>query len=183
MAGELFYREGIRATGVDTVAARAEVAPPTLYRLFRTKDDLVAAYVNRCSAAYKQRLTAASSPSVGNPRDRILAVFDVFAADALVDTCRGCPFLLVIAEFPDAASPAHRAAVAHKAWVRDLLRRLAADLAGQCPIGDVAGLADRLALVAEGVYGSVQALGPTGPAQSGRACADALIDAAITAKA
>jgi AcrR family transcriptional regulator len=180
VAGELFYREGIRATGVDTVAARAKVAPPTLYRLFRTKDDLVAAYVDRCSAAYKDRLTSATQPSAGEPRERLLAVFDVFAADALVDTCRGCPFLLVIAEFPDPASPAHRAAVAHKAWVRDLLRQLVGELATHSPIDDVAALADQLALIAEGVYGSVQALGPTGPAKSGRSCADALIDAAIS---
>ena len=59
VAAELFYWEGIHATGVDTVAARAEVAPTTLYRLFASKEDLVTAYVERCSAAYRELLTAA----------------------------------------------------------------------------------------------------------------------------
>ena len=53
VAGELFYREGIRATGIDRVASQAEVAPTTLYRLFASKDELVAAYVERCSTNYK----------------------------------------------------------------------------------------------------------------------------------
>ena len=48
VAERLFYWDGIRATGVDTVAAEAGVAPTTLYRLFASKDDLVAAYVDRC---------------------------------------------------------------------------------------------------------------------------------------
>ena len=55
VAGELFYREGIRATGIDRVASQAEVAPTTLYRLFASKDELVAAYVERCSTNYRTR--------------------------------------------------------------------------------------------------------------------------------
>ncbi|MGH2883705.1 MAG: TetR/AcrR family transcriptional regulator [Solirubrobacteraceae bacterium] len=50
---ELFHVDGIRATGIDTVTARAEVAPTTLYRLFGSKDELVAVYADRCSERYK----------------------------------------------------------------------------------------------------------------------------------
>lgn len=179
VADELFYRDGIRATGIDTVAARAGVAPPTLYRLFATKDDLVAAYVERCSSAYKDRLTAVSQPSAGTARQRLLAVFTVFADDAVSDPCRGCPFLLVLAEFPDPASPAHVQAVAHKTWVRELLRGLVRDLADDYQLDDPASLAEQLAVVAEGIYGSAQTLGGTGPARHGRDCADSLIGFAL----
>ena len=183
VAADLFYWEGVHATGVDTVAAKADVAPTTLYRLFASKDALVAAYVERCSAAYRERLTAASAPSAGTPRARILAVFDVFAAEALSDACRGCPFVMVLAEFPDAEHPAHQGAVAHKAWVRDLLLELVRELAQDTPVADPAALADELALLAEGVYGSVQSLGATGPARLGRTCAEILLDVAATTSA
>lgn len=180
VAADLFYWDGIRATGVDMVAARAEVAPTTLYRLFASKDDLVAAYVERCSAEYRERLAAVSAPSCGTPRDRILAVFDVFADDALSGSCRGCPFLLVLAEFPDPTSAPHIQAVAHKTWLRTLLRGLVRDLARQTSVRAPARLADQLALIADGIYGSAQALGESGPARQGRVCAELLLDAATS---
>lgn len=180
VAGELFYRHGIRASGVDTVAAAADVAPATLYRLFATKDDLVAAYVERCSVAYKQQLVGVSDASVGTARDRILAIFVLFVQDVGSDTWRGCPFLLVLAEYPDPNSLAHVQAVAHKEWVRSLLHHLVNELADQSPLRDPAALAEQLALVAEGIYGSAQSFGPHGPALNGRALAVALVDGAIT---
>jgi AcrR family transcriptional regulator len=179
IAADLFYWEGIRATGVDTVAARAEVAPTTLYRLFASKDDLVAAYVDRCSASYRERLTAASSPASGAPRERILAVFDAFAAEALSASCRGCPFLMVLAEFPDPHHPAHVGAVTHKAWIRDLFGGLVSDVHAQTPITDPAGVAEQLSLIADGIYGSAQSLGADGPARHGRACAEVILDTAV----
>lgn len=182
VAADMFYWDGIRATGVDAVAARAEVAPTTLYRLFASKDDLVAAYVERCSAAYKERLTTATSPSAGTPRERILAAFDVFTDEALSESCRGCPFLMVLAEFPDARHLAHAQAVAHKTWVRDLFRQLVGELEEGPASADPDLLADQLALLADGIYGSVQGLGPAGPARHGRVCARTFLDAATPAR-
>ena len=54
VAHELFYWQGIRAIGVDRIAAEAEIAPTTLYRLFASKDDLIAAYVERAHEAYRE---------------------------------------------------------------------------------------------------------------------------------
>jgi AcrR family transcriptional regulator len=161
------------------VATHADVAPTTLYRLFASKEDLVAAYVARCSDMYRVRLTEVSSPTVGTPRQRILAVFDAFSEEVLSDKSRGCPFLLALAEFPDPDSPAHQKAVLHKAWLRALFRELVGELEAEEAVSDPEGLADRLALVAEGIYGSVQALGPSGPARQGLTCAESLIDSAL----
>ena len=76
VAHELFYWHGIRATGVDAIAAEADVAPTTLYRLFASKDDLIAAYIERADGLYRKWLTAATAPGIGPPRERILALFD-----------------------------------------------------------------------------------------------------------
>ena len=174
VAHELFYWNGIRATGVDAIAAEADVAPTTLYRLFASKDDLIAAYIERADGLYREWLTAATAPVVGPPRERILALFDALDEQVQPERCRGCPFLMALAEFPDPQLPAHAGAVATKAWVRGRLGELTAAMA----VGDPDALADQLAVVMEGVYASAQALGAAGPARRARALAETLMDAA-----
>jgi AcrR family transcriptional regulator len=179
IANELFYWHGIRATGIDAVAAEAGVAPTTLYRLFASKDDLIAAYVERADRLYREWMTEATAPAVGAPRERILALFDALDEQVQPQHCRGCPFLMALAEFPDPQLPAHAHAVATKAWVHRRLRELTDALAEVTPVSDPEALADQLAVVMEGVYASAQALGAAGPARRGRAIAEALIDAAL----
>jgi AcrR family transcriptional regulator len=179
VAHELFYWHGIRATGVDAIAAEADVAPTTLYRLFASKDDLIAAYIERADRLYREWMTEATAPTAGSPRERILALFDALDEQVQPQRCRGCPFLMALAEFPDPQLPAHAHAVATKAWVRDRLGELTDALAREAPVADPAALADQLAVVVEGVYASAQALGAAGPARRARAIAETLIDAAV----
>lgn len=63
-------------------------------------------------------------------------------------------------------------------WLRAVFHELVGELARAQPVSDPEVLGEQLALVAEGIYGSAQALGPAGPAAYGRACAEALITAA-----
>jgi AcrR family transcriptional regulator len=161
VAHELFYWRGIRSTGIDAVAAEAGVAPTTLYRLFASKDDLVAAYVERAAQHYREWFDEAAA-GAGIP-----GVFDALAVQVRPENCRGCPFLMALAEFPEDDHPAHRHAVALKAWVRKRFAELT---------GGREELADELALLMEGVYASVQALGVDGPARRARRLAQALIE-------
>jgi AcrR family transcriptional regulator len=170
VAHDLFYWQGIRAVGVDRIAAEAGVAPTTLYRLFASKDDLVAAYVERADLGYREWFDAATRD--GTPRERIVSLFDALVVQTQPDRCRGCPFQMALTEFPDPEVPAHRNAAANKAWVRRRLGELTAELAG---VPDPEALADRLALLMEGVYASVQALGSNGPARDARGFAEAIL--------
>src|SRR3954452_8519212 len=152
VARELFYWRGIRATGVDAVAAAAGVAPTTLYRLFASKDDLVAAYLEREAAGYRAWFTAAAAGAPDDPRARILALFDALAEQVRPENCRGCPFQLGLAELPDPGLPGHEHVVAVKVWTRSRLVELAGAVVGP---GDTASaLGDQLLLVLEGVYAS-----------------------------
>jgi AcrR family transcriptional regulator len=175
VANDLFYWRGIRATGVDTVAAEAGVAPTTLYRLFASKDDLVAAYVERSDRLYREWFDVAVKAAGPDPRARLLAVFDALEEQVQPERCRGCPFLMALTEFPDPDVAVHRRAVATKRWVRERFGDLVQALADTAPVQDPDGLADRLTLVFEGVYASVQALGADGPAVRARAFAEALL--------
>jgi AcrR family transcriptional regulator len=175
VAHELFYWHGIRAVGVDRIAAEAGIAPTTLYRLFASKDDLVATYVERAAEGYREWLTATTRADGRGPRERILALFDALLVQIQPERCRGCPFLMALTEFPDAGVAGHRQSVALKRWVRERLGELTGELAQTVPVGDPAVLADRLALIMEGAYASVQALGADGPARQARAFAEAIL--------
>jgi AcrR family transcriptional regulator len=176
-AQRLFYWYGIRATGVDRVAVEAGVPPVTLYRSFRNKDELVHAYVQLNADGYRQWLTDATRPELGTARERILAMFDSLGEQVAPENCRGCPFLMTLAEYPDPDHPARLRAIELKAWVREHIRGLVAALAAEQPIRDPDALGDQLVLAFEGVYASVQALGVDGPTRRARSLAEALIAA------
>ena len=178
VARDLFYWEGIRATGVDRVTSEAGVAPTTLYRLFASKDELVAAYVEREGRLYREWFEEATGSAGSHPRERILALFDALAEQVQPDRCRGCPFQMALAEFPDPNHPAHQNAVANKAWVRGRLGEFTEELTEIAPIKDPFALADGLALLVEGVYASAESLGVDGPAAGARTLAETVLAAA-----
>jgi len=101
-AAELFYSQGVGATGIDAITAHAGVAKMSLYNNFESKTELVTAYIQRrhaeWHALYRARVAAAKTP-----RDRVLAVFDSYvdhAALAYRWGFRGCGLLNAAAELP-----------------------------------------------------------------------------------
>ena len=78
-AYELFSRRGIQAVGINEVIARAGVATATLYRHFRSKDELVLAFLDLREQRWTKNLIEAGAIRRGsNPEERLLAIFDVF---------------------------------------------------------------------------------------------------------
>lgn len=172
-ASELFYWHGIRATGVDAVAAAAGVAPTTLYRLFASKNDLVAAYVERKHRIYRAWFTETVQAGGPEPRDQLLAFFDALIGQVQPDICRGCPYQMTLAEVPESDLPAHARAIENKTWLLAQLRLLT-DALG---VADPATLATLLMVLTEGVYASAQSLGADGPARATRAFVETLLPA------
>ncbi|WP_205718110.1 TetR/AcrR family transcriptional regulator [Actinomadura soli] len=172
VAHDLFYWQGIRAVGVDKIAAEAGVAPTTLYRLFASKEDLIAAYVERADQGYREWLTQVTRADGRSARERILALFDALLVQIQPGTCRGCPFLMALAEYPDAQVAGHQQAVAMKTWVHAQLNELTRQLDH---VEDPALLADHLTLIMEGAYASVQALGIDGPARQARVLVETIL--------
>ena len=116
VASQLFYRDGIHAVGVDTIAAESGVTKRTLYDRFGSKDALVAAYLRRRHELwwqqFEQRIAGAESP-------RALVVFDAYLDDASM-VSRGCAFVNAAAELPRDHA-AYTAIREHKQAVRDRL--------------------------------------------------------------
>ena len=173
-ARELFYREGIRAVGVDEIVSRAGVTKPSLYRAFPSKDDLAAAYLTDYDREFWPHFEKPGGKVYTDPREQVLAYIRELARRAARDGYRGCGLSNAAVEYPGHDHPARLVAEAHKKALRQRLRELAAAMGARDP----RLLGDGLMLIVEGVYVTGQQ-SPGGPAQSAAAVAEALIDASV----
>lgn len=131
-ADRLFYADGIHATGVDTIAASAGVSKTSMYTYFRTKDDLVGAYVEGRSRAWREHVAAELDAVDGGPEAKIAAVFTLLGDWFRTEDFNGCPFINAEAESTK-DSPAHAVNVQHRAWIRGLFARLAQEAGSAAP--------------------------------------------------
>lgn len=123
-AATLFYQRGVRAVGVDLVVERAGIAKSSLYRHFRTKDDLVAAFLEREDADFWRVWDDTAARHVDDPRAELDAHLGWIGERLARPNYRGCPQLNVAAEFPDEDHPARLVATNHKLELRRRLRAL-----------------------------------------------------------
>jgi AcrR family transcriptional regulator len=137
-ADRLFYLQGIRAVGVDTIAAEIGISKRTLYNHFPSKDELIAAYLAR---RFRQ------PPSSDKPPvEQILGTFDSLERRFASKDFRGCPFVNAVAELGVEDRAVKKIAIAFKesrrVWFRDLLKQL--------DVADADNLATQLQLLVDG---------------------------------
>jgi AcrR family transcriptional regulator len=133
-ASTLFYRDGIHAVGVDTVAAEAGVTKAALYGNFGSKSRLVVAYLRERDRRWQEQIDTIAA-ECDDPRERVLAVFDAYEAWLSRDGYRGCAFLNATSEFPDPADPVREVVRHHKTalhgYLRTQLERMGSDQADE----------------------------------------------------
>ena len=166
-ADRLFYQQGIRVVGVDTVAAEIGISKRTLYNYFPSKDDLIVAYLSR-------RLRPIEVSDDDPPAEQILGDFDRLEKAMRSDGYRGCPFVNAVAELADPTHAAHRIAVAHKEKRRTLFRTLLKKL--HAPDPDK--LATQLMILGEGAVAQALVHGDPKMASVAREAARVLLVAA-----
>jgi AcrR family transcriptional regulator len=111
--------------GVDEVIARANVAKATLYRHFRSKDDLVLAFLERREQRWTREWVEAEAKRRGStPEEQLLAIFDAFDDWFRRDDFEACSFINVMLEM-GTQHPAGSASVDHLENIRSIVRRLA----------------------------------------------------------
>jgi len=172
-AEELFYREGIRAVGIDTIIEQSGVAKMSLYRSFPSKDDLVAAYLERRGARYWKWWDEVTARHPDDPRRQLEDLFAAIAERVQHPKYRGCAFLNAATEFPEAGSRARTAALAHKEEMRKRLLKLCRAVGARQP----RVLADQLLMVIDGTHTTAGVLGRHDAAKATGRAARTLIDA------
>lgn len=165
-ADRLFYGQGFRAVGVDTIAAEIGISKRTLYNYFPSKDALIVAYLSRRSVP----LEASDRP----PVEQILGVFDRLERWSASQGFRGCPFVNAVAELGEASHATTKIAIDFKEqrrlWFRDALTRL--------DVADPDGLATQLAILVDGAVAAALVRGDPRMVGAAKAAARVLLGAA-----
>ena len=177
-ARDLFYREGARAVGVDTVVARSGVAKTSLYRWFPSKDALIAAVLEQEAADRWAGWDANSQRAEPDARSQLRAQMTGIVKFTTHPRYRGCPFMNVSAEFPDQTHPGR---VVAKELTEELRRRVRA-LVDQLGVPRPEQLSEQLVLLIDGAFSIAQVLGKDGPQYHLVDAADALIEAQLKEK-
>ncbi len=133
-ASRLFYREGVRAIGMEQIVEVSGIAKTTIYRHFATKDALVEAFLAREDEAFWRQWDDAIRPVRGDARAALMALCDWIGAKVLKTGYRGCPQINVAAEFADPLHPARTVARRHKAKMHGRLTELCRTLHVEDPV-------------------------------------------------
>jgi AcrR family transcriptional regulator len=157
-AGELFYRHGIRAVGVESIAEAAGTNKMTLYRHFDSKDELVAEYLRQEAAKGEASWAALEAQHPGDPLAQVRAWLAAMAAHVADCNSRGCALANAAVELPEKAHPARAVIEECKRRHRDALARLC-DAAG---LAEPEMLADEFLLLIEGARVTAQSMGADG---------------------
>jgi AcrR family transcriptional regulator len=147
-ASELFYHEGIRAIGVDTVVERSGVSKTSLYRLFESKDALIAAVVAEQDRSFWAWWDRVEGEHADDPRALLDALLSGIAKRIGRPAFRGCPFLNLATEFPDRNHPGRVVAQGNKEEMQARLATIVAKLGAVDP----SRTASQLSLLINGAY-------------------------------
>lgn len=174
-ANELFYAEGVQSVGIDRIIERAGVAKATLYNLFGSKEELVAAYLASRHDRTAGRLTDAMA-RFDDPRHMILAVFDAQAEQFEQSDFHGCAFIAASTEAPPGGLVEH-ATDEFRTWIRAMFT----DLAEQAGAKDPIRLGRQLHLIYDGAgLAARMDHDDSAIAPSARDAVDALLDTALS---
>ena len=170
-ASELFYKRGIRAVGVETIAAEAHTTKMGLYRNFPSKDELVAEWLRSHDRRFWETWDAMSKRFPHNPRRQLTTAFRLLSEHVADPGARGCAMANAAVEITEKDHPARKVIEAHKRKLRERL----AELCVQAGAREPELLADQLFLLMEGAQSITVTLGVRGPARNVGPAAEALI--------
>jgi AcrR family transcriptional regulator len=147
-AGELFYREGIRAICVDTIVERSGVSKTSLYRVFDSKDALISAFATERDRAFWAWWDRIEEQHASDARALLEALLSGIAEKIARPIFRGCPFLNLATEFPDDSHPGRIIARCNKEEMRARLVTIVAKLGARDPTRT----ASQIALLIDGAF-------------------------------
>ena len=173
-AWSLFCRNGYRAVGIDTVLAEAGVAKMTLYNHFASKEDLIAAAMEKKGAETLAGLEQVIAVAGKSPAKRLLAVFDWLAAWLGSEGFSGCAFLKAVGEYTATNDKPRRAAAAFKQALQNRLETLCTEAGLKSPVT----LARQLMVVIDGATIHADMHGNPAYAADARTMGKTLIEAA-----
>lgn len=151
-AVKLFSKNGIHATGIDTIVEHSGVTKKTLYAHFRSKDELVLAALRHYDGQFRNSFMRQVEAKSSTPKGRLLAVFDAAEVWFRQNNFYGCMFINTIGEHSGPDSPLRHVCHEFKRMMGGFIRDLCEKLGARDP----GALADEIALLLEGAIVTAQ---------------------------
>lgn len=170
---QIFYRNGFHATGMDKLVEETGISKTSMYKHFRTKEDLILAVLRLRDEHFRNWLYRRMEELADTPRDQLIAMFDALEEWFGEAGYKGCMFIKASSEFQEASHPIHQQSADHKR----LLERHLTELAEKAGLKDPATLARQLLLLKEGAIITAHLGHTENPAQEAKEAALRLLSA------
>ena len=169
---DTFYRKGFHATGMDLLAAETGISKTTVFKHFRSKEELILAVLRLRDEQFRSWLFRRMKEA-GAPRAQLSAMFDALAEWFASPEFRSCILIKAASAYPDHSHPIHAQAAEHKRLLFLELERIAAAAGAEDP----AGLARKLLLLKEGAIVTAHLGHEVDPAGDAKSAAQLLLSA------
>lgn len=171
----VFYRDGFHATGMDKLVAETGISKTSMYKHFRSKEELILAALRYRDANMRNWLSRRTEELAKTPRDRLRALFEALGELLQQKDFKSCAFIRAASEYPDFGDPIHDLAAEHKRLLLGYIR----GLAKQAGAPEPGRLARQLRLLIEGAVVTAHLHGPADVAADAGNAARCLIDAEL----
>lgn len=169
---QVFYRNGFHATGMDMLVAETGISKTSMYKHFRTKEDLILAVLRLRDEQFRNWLYRRMEQQADTPLGQLLAMFDALREWFEEPGYRGCMFIKASSEYQDAGHLIHRQSADHKR----LLHEHVAALADKAGLTDPDAVARQLLLLKEGAIVTAHLGHTENPAQDAKEAAIRLVE-------
>ncbi|MCR9057682.1 TetR/AcrR family transcriptional regulator [Roseibium album] len=167
----IFYREGFHATGMDALVAETGISKTTMFKHFRTKDELILAVLRYRDETFRNWFFRKLDDTALPPKERLAAIFDILEEWFEEPAFKGCMFIKASSEFQDPDHPAYAQSAEHKRLLQTAFRSICADAGAHDP--DL--LARQLLILKEGAIVAAHMGFDPEPAAIAKATAEQLI--------
>ncbi len=171
---EVFYREGFHATGMDKLVAETKISKTSMYKHFRTKEDLILATLKLRDLRFRENFMNRAAALSNSPKQELLATFDALKEWFEDKKFKSCMFIKASSEYQDPDHPIHMVSAEHKKLLHIYMQKLAEKAELKAP----KELATQLQLLQEGAIVLAHLHGCEDAAKNAKKAAQSLIEAA-----
>lgn len=174
---KIFYKNGFTATGMDFLVKETGISKTSMYKYFRSKDELILAVLRLRDEQFRNWFFRRAEELSSEPEDEVLAFFDVLKEWFEGEGFQGCMFIKAVAEFQQPDDPIYQQSLQHKKLIEgELFKKIQ-----KTGVGAPESLTQQLMLLMEGAIVLAQMGVSARAAEDARDAARILLASALSA--
>jgi AcrR family transcriptional regulator len=169
---KVFYENGFHASGMDLVAKEVGISKTSIYKHFRTKEELILATLDLRDTQFREWLMGFAESRASTPKEQILAIFDAHNEWFNQKDFQGCLFIKATSEYQNMKDPIHKLAAKHKELILNFIEKKAKWMGAHEP----KELSEQINLLIEGSIVVAKMSGPKDVIANSKKTASLLLD-------